>query len=158
MFVEPSEKISAAYSNFWNELRGGNFKSGEYKRVAKGGNEIWIQASYNPIIDMNGKVFKVVKYATLITEQKLKNAYFEGQINAIGKSQAVIEFNVDGIIQWANDNFLNTVGYTLDEIKDKHHRMFVDKETRGSEEYSQFWADLKTVSYTHLTLPTIYSV
>ena len=143
MFVEPSEKISAAYSNFWNELRGGNFKSGEYKRVAKGGNEIWIQASYNPIIDMNGKVFKVVKYATLITEQKLKNAYFEGQINAIGKSQAVIEFNVDGIIQWANDNFLNTVGYTLDEIKDKHHRMFVDKETRGSEEYSQFWADLK---------------
>ena len=143
MFLEPSEKISQSYGNFWNELRAGNFKSGEYKHVAKGGNEIWIQASYNPILDMNGKVFKVVTYANVITEQKLKNAYFEGQIKAIGKSQAVIEFNVDGVIQWANDNFLNTVGYTLDEIKDKHHRMFVDKETRGSEEYSDFWASLK---------------
>ena len=104
MFLEPSEKISQSYGNFWNELRAGSFKSGEYKHVAKGGNEIWIQASYNPILDMNGKVFKIVSYANVITEQKLKNAYFEGQIQAIGKSQAVIEFNVDGIIQWANDN------------------------------------------------------
>merc|ERR1711974_317247 len=112
---------------------------GEYKRIAKGGREIWIRASYNPIFDSSGKPFKVVKFATDVTQDKLKNAYFEGQINAISKSQAVIEFDVDGTIITANDNFLNTMGYRLDEIKGKHHQLFVDEETRQSESYQRFW-------------------
>jgi len=82
-----------------------------------------------------------------ITEQKVKNAYYEGQLAAIGKSQAVIEFNMDGIIQHANDNFLNTVGYTLEEIKGKHHSMFVDPAYRASPEYAAFWDGLRNGTY-----------
>ena len=138
MFVDPSYKLSAEYAAFWQSLKAGDHSEGEYKRIAKGGREIWIRASYNPIFDSSGKPFKVVKFATDITQDKLKNAYFEGQINAIGKSQAVIEFDVDGNIITANDNFLNTMGYRLDEIKGKHHQIFVDEKTRQSESYQRF--------------------
>ena len=99
--------------------------------LAKGGKEVWIQASYNPILDLNGKPFKVVKYATDVTEMKLKNADYQGQINAISKSQAVIEFNLDGTVRSANENFLKALGYTLDEIKGKHHSMFVEESYRA---------------------------
>ncbi|WP_412724160.1 methyl-accepting chemotaxis protein [Alteromonas sp. D210916BOD_24] len=143
MFVEQSYKLSSEYSSFWQALRSGEHSEGEYKRIAKGGKEIWIRASYNPVLDESGKPFKVVKFATDVTQDKLRNAYFEGQINAIGKSQAVIEFDVDGNIIDANENFLNTVGYRLDEIKGKHHQIFVDNETRHSDEYKHFWSDLK---------------
>lgn len=143
MFVDPSHKLSAEYAAFWQSLKAGEHSEGEYKRIAKGGKEIWIRASYNPIFDSTGKPFKVVKFATDVTQDKLKNAYFEGQINAIDKSQAVIEFDVDGNIITANDNFLNTMGYRLDEIKGKHHQLFVDEETRQSESYQRFWSELK---------------
>ena len=143
MFVDPRYKLSAEYAAFWQSLKAGEHSEGEYKRLAKGGKEIWIRASYNPIFDSTGKPFKVVKFATDVTQDKLRNAYFEGQINAISKSQAVIEFDVDGNIITANDNFLNTMGYRLDEIKDKHHQLFVDEETRQSESYQRFWSELK---------------
>ena len=120
MFVDPSYKLSNEYAAFWQSLKAGEHSDDEYKRIGKGGREIWIRATYNPIIDSSGKPFKVVKFATDITQDKLKNAYFEGQINAISKSQAVIEFDVDGNIITANDNFLNTMGYRLDEVKGKH--------------------------------------
>ncbi|WP_137165923.1 methyl-accepting chemotaxis protein [Salinimonas lutimaris] len=142
MFVEPAIKMSQEYVSFWADLKAGQFKSGEFKRAAKGGREIWIQASYNPIYDMNGKVFKVVKYATEITAQKMRNADFEGQISAIGKAQAVIEFHTDGTIIQANENFLNATGYTLDEIQGKHHKIFCDAELRSSQEYAEFWPAL----------------
>ena len=144
MFVDPAYKLSNEYTAFWQSLRSGEHSEGEYKRIAKGGNEIWIRASYNPILDSSGKPFKVVKFATDVTQDKLRNAYFEGQIDAIGKSQAVIEFDVNGNIITANENFLNAMGYRLDEIKGKHHQMFVDAETRQSEEYQRFWSELKT--------------
>ena len=147
MFVDPSYKLSAEYAAFWQSLKAGEHSEGEYKRIAKGGREIWIRASYNPIFDSSGKPFKVVKFATDVTQDKLKNAYFEGQINAISKSQAVIEFDVDGTIITANDNFLNTMGYRLDEIKGKHHQLFVDEETRQSESYQRFWSELTTGTY-----------
>ena len=142
MFVEPAYAAGAEYKQFWAKLNRGEYQSGEYKRFGKGGREIWIQASYNPIFDQNGKPFKVVKYATDVTAAKLKNADYEGQLAAINKSQAVIEFNLDGTILNANDNFLNTLGYRLDEIKGKHHSMFVEPAYGGSPEYRQFWADL----------------
>ncbi|MGE0566188.1 MAG: methyl-accepting chemotaxis protein, partial [Pseudolabrys sp.] len=116
--------------------------AGQYRRFGKGGKEIWIQASYNPILDANGKVFKVIKFATDITEQKLKFADFEGQLAAIGKAQAVIEFELDGKIRTANDNFLKTLGYTLDEVKGQHHRIFCDAATRESNDYRMFWEKL----------------
>ena len=71
MFVEPSERESAGYREFWASLNRGQYQAAEYKRIAKGGKEIWIQASYNPILDLNGKPFKVVKYATDVTRQVL---------------------------------------------------------------------------------------
>ena len=143
IFVDPEYRNSLEYKQFWEKLNRGEFESGEYRRFTKTGREIWIQASYNPVMDAKGKPIGVVKYATDITEQKLRNSDFEGQIEAIGKSQAVIEFDVDGIIQHANENFLDAMGYTLDQIKGKHHSMFVEPDYKNSREYSEFWDQLK---------------
>lgn len=142
MFVLPEYAASEEYQNFWKRLAEGNFEAAQYKRVGNGGKEIWIQASYNPIFDPDGNPFKVVKYATDITAQTLKNADYEGQINAIGKSQAVIEFELDGTIITANENFTSTVGYALEEIQGQHHRMFVDPIEAKSEAYEAFWQKL----------------
>ncbi len=142
MFCEPSLSNSREYAKFWQDLASGEFQAGEFKRVGNGGKEIWIQASYNPILDLNGKPFKVVKYATDITAQRLQNADYEGQIEAIGKAQAVIEFNMDGTIRNANKNFLVTTGYTLDEIVGQHHRIFCDPNYAASSDYKDFWAKL----------------
>ncbi len=139
MFVDPVYANTSEYALFWKSLADGKFQAAEYKRYGKGGKEIWIQASYNPILDNKGKVCKVVKYATDITDRTLEGADHKGQINAIGKSQAVIHFNLDGTILWANENFLGAVGYRLDEIKGNHHRMFVDPQYGASAEYQQFW-------------------
>ena len=147
MFVEPSARDSAAYREFWASLNRGEYQSAEYKRIGKGGKEVWILASYNPILDEKGKPFKVVKFASDVTAQKLKTADLAGQIAAIGKSQAVIEFNMDGTIIGANENFLNTVGYTLGEIQGKHHGMFVDASDRDSTSYRDFWASLNAGQY-----------
>ncbi len=147
MFVEEAFRRSSEYKEFWAKLNRGEYESGEYKRIGKGGKEVWIQASYNPILDLNGKPFKVVKYATEVTAQKLKNADSAGQIAAIGKAQAVIEFNMDGTIITANDNFLGAMGYRLEEIKGQHHSMFVDEAFRRSSEYREFWAKLNRGEY-----------
>jgi len=147
MFVEPSYAQSQEYAQFWERLNAGKYAAARYKRLGKGGKEIWIQASYNPIMDLDGKPFKVVKYATDVTESMMKEADFSGQIDAISKSQAVIEFNMDGTIIQANDNFLNTVGYSLEEIQGKHHRMFVEPSYAQSQEYAQFWNKLNAGEY-----------
>jgi methyl-accepting chemotaxis protein len=124
LFVDAEYARSPDYARFWQRLNEGRFELAEYKRLGKGGREVWIQASYNPIVDARGKPFKVVKYATDVTQQKLQNANYSGQVASIGKSQAVIEFAMDGTILAANENFLHAMGYRLDEIKDQHHRMF----------------------------------
>lgn len=142
MFVEQAEKDSAAYREFWAALNRGQYQAGEYKRIGKGGKEVWILASYNPVLDENGKPFGVVKFATDVTAQKLKFADLGGQIDAIGKSQAVIEFKLDGTIIHANENFLKTLGYTLGEIQGKHHSMFVEQAEREGAAYRDFWAAL----------------
>jgi methyl-accepting chemotaxis protein len=147
MFVEESERQSAAYGQFWSTLARGEFQAAEYKRLGKGGKEVWIQASYNPVKDADGKVLKVVKFATDITARKLRDADARGQIEAIGKSQAVIHFNLDGSIITANENFLQTLGYRLEEIQGRHHSMFVEEKERSSAAYQQFWNDLRRGEY-----------
>ena len=147
MFVEQAERDSAAYREFWARLNRGENQSAEYKRVGKGGKEIWILASYNPVLDEKGKPFRVVKFATDVTKAKLATADLAGQIAAIGKSQAVIEFNMDGTIIGANQNFLKTVGYALGEIQGKHHSMFVDPSERDGAAYREFWAALNRGEY-----------
>jgi methyl-accepting chemotaxis protein len=142
LFVDPVHRASPEYRAFWDKLARGDFDAGQYKRIAKGGREIWIQASYNPIFDASGKPYKVVKYATDVTAAKLQAADYEGQLSAVSKAQAVIEFSLDGKILTANDNFLNTVGYSLAEIKGQHHSLFVDPVHRASPEYRAFWDKL----------------
>ena len=147
IFVDPVYRESVAYRQFWEKLGRGEFDAAQYKRIGKDGREVWIQASYNPIMDENGKPYKVVKFATDITEQKKQTANYEGQLAAIHKSMAVIEFTLDGQILTANENFLRVLGYTLDEVKGQHHRMFVDPAFRESPEYREFWAKLGRGEY-----------
>ena len=147
MFVEQAERDSAAYREFWAKLNRGENQSAEYKRIGKGGREVWILASYNPVLDEKGKPFRVVKFATDVTKEKLATADLAGQIASISKSQAVIEFNMDGTIIGANQNFLKTVGYALGEIQGKHHSMFVDPSERDGAGYREFWAALNRGEY-----------
>jgi methyl-accepting chemotaxis protein len=142
MFAPDSIKNSEEYKTFWARLKAGEFFSTEARRIKKGGQEIWLSASYNPVFDDAGKVYKVIKFATDITAQKLINNDYAGQISAIRKSQAVIEFNMDGTIIDANDAFLATTGYRLDEIRGQHHRIFGKADYIASAEYKKFWADL----------------
>ncbi|WP_313616292.1 PAS domain-containing methyl-accepting chemotaxis protein [Agrobacterium sp.] len=141
IFCDPKYTASQDYRKFWSDLANGKSDARQYKRIGKGGAEVWIQASYNPVI-MGGKVQSVIKIATVITEAKLKAAEDAGKINAISRAQAVIEFTTTGQIITANHNFLNCLGYTLDEIKGKHHSMFCEASFRDSADYAQFWKKL----------------
>jgi methyl-accepting chemotaxis protein len=142
MFVTPAMRESAEYRGFWANLNRGEHQAAEYKRIGKGGREVWIQASYNPILDRSGKPCKVVKFATAITAQKIRSMEDAGKMAAIGRAQAVIEFNLDGTVITANDNFLGALGYSLAEIQGKHHSMFVVPAERDSSAYREFWASL----------------
>ncbi|AYA91117.1 methyl-accepting chemotaxis protein [Stenotrophomonas maltophilia group sp. P373] len=147
LFVDPEQARSAEYREFWARLGRGEYDAGQYRRFGKGQREIWIQASYNPVLDRQGRPYKVVKFATDITAQKLQAADSAGQLAAIDKSQAVIEFGMDGRILSANDNFLAATGYSLDDVRGQHHSLFVEPEYRGSAEYRQFWEKLGRGEY-----------
>lgn len=142
MFVDPATRESAAYREFWATLNRGEYQAAQYKRFAKGGREIWIQASYNPILDPSGKPVGVIKFATDITAQKIQSMEDTGKIVAMSRAQAIIEFNMDGTIVTANPNFLDAMGYTIAEIQGEHHRIFVTPEDRDSAAYREFWARL----------------
>lgn len=142
MFVPPEVSGSADYRAFWDALARGEFRAGEFRRFGKGGREIWLQATYNPILDPTGKPLKIVKFASDITADKLRSADAAGKLAAIDRSQAVIEFNPAGTILTANANFLACVGYELDEIVGQHHAMFVDPHERHGDAYSAFWSAL----------------
>ena len=143
MFVASDVADSWDYAAFWKKLGDGQFQVGEFCRIAKDGREVWIQATYNPIFDMNGRPFRVVKYATDITKQKVEAADQRGQIEAIGRSQAVIAFNLDGVVLDANDNFCNAMGYQRHEVVGQHHQIFVESEYARSREYQEFWQRLR---------------
>ncbi len=143
IFVEDSYKNTKEYSNFWKNLREGSFSSGEYKRIDKNGREVWIQGFYSSILNSEKKPVKVIKYATNITEQKLRNLEYSAQITAINKSLAVTEFDMSGNILDANQNFLDIIGYTLKEIQGKSHSMFLDDDYANSREYREFWDGLR---------------
>ena len=140
IFVGDKQSNSSEYQRFWRNLREGQLSSGEFLRFGKGGMEVWIQASYSPVLSSNGSVQKVVKFATNISERKSEEASVRSQINAMSRTFAVIEFELDGTIVNANDNFLSVLGYNLSEIQGKHHSMFVDDQLRRSPEYREFWA------------------
>jgi methyl-accepting chemotaxis protein len=148
MFVPPEERDSEAYRTFWQDLKRGQALQAQFARVAKDGRRIWLQATYTPICGRGGgQPFKVIKYATDITDIKEAMSNAHGQIAAIGKSQAVIEFDLSGNILGANDNFLRALGYTLDEIMGKHHSMFVEPSERNGDAYAGFWQKLGRGEY-----------
>ncbi|MCJ2139401.1 PAS domain S-box protein [Methylobacterium sp. E-066] len=142
MFVGADYRDSAEYRALWDGLRRGTFQSAEFKRVAKGGRTVWIQASYNPVLDRAGHVVKVVKFASDVTAQKLRLLDLDGQLAAPHRSQAVIAFDTNGTILDANQNFLDAVGYRLNEIRGRHHSLFVDATERAGAAYQGFWSRL----------------
>ena len=142
IFVQPAEAASAEYSAFWASLRAGEASTGEYCRIAKDGSEVWIQASYNPILDASGKPSRIIKYATDITAAYLARVDAACQLKAVRQAKAVIEFDPEGNILFANDNFLGAMGYTLEELKGRHHRIFMPPEEVTKSEYKAFWQDL----------------
>nr|WP_018899895.1 PAS domain-containing methyl-accepting chemotaxis protein [Rhizobium sp. 2MFCol3.1] len=141
MFVDPAEANSRDYADFWARLGEGKFDQRQYRRIAKGGREIWIEATYNPIYRGN-KPYKVMKFATDITAAKKQAAEDKGKLEALSRAQAVIEFTPEGNIITANENFLATLGYSLSEIVGKHHAMFCEADYSRSAEYRAFWAKL----------------
>ncbi|MFN3889436.1 MAG: PAS domain-containing methyl-accepting chemotaxis protein [Beijerinckiaceae bacterium] len=143
IFVPEGFAKSEEYEELWNKLRSGGFDEREYLRIGKGGREVWIRASYNPILNASGKLIKIVKLATDITIQKQKAIEDASRLDAIFRSQAVIEFTPEGEILSANDNFLKAVGYTIGEIRGKHHRMFVGEELAARPAYAEFWSRLR---------------
>ncbi|GAB1596222.1 methyl-accepting chemotaxis protein [Lysobacter claricitrinus] len=146
-FMPAGSADTAEYEAFWADLRRGEFKAGQFKRVRKDGREIWIEASYNPVLDAQGTPRRIVKFATDITARMLRAAESAGQVAAISRAQAVIEFDLDGRVLNANENFLATLGYDLDEIVGRHHRMFVTPTERDSRDYADFWHSLRSGEY-----------
>ena len=142
MFVEPSQLSGAEYRAFWDRLNRGEYVVGTFKRIARGGREVWMQASYNPITDLNGKPFKVVKYASDVTEQTTRNADYQGQLEAISRAQAIIEFDLDGTVREVNDNFARVMGYGRSEIVGRHESTLVDAATAASASFRDLWSKL----------------
>lgn len=147
IFCDPELLASPEYSDFWEKLSRGEHGSGEFKRRRKGGEDFWIQASYNPILGADGKPFKVLKIATDITEAKLANSDYQAKVAAIGRSLAVIEFDLDGNILSANDNFLSTMGYFLREVVGQNHSLFCSPDYVRTRDYADFWLKLNRGEY-----------
>jgi methyl-accepting chemotaxis protein len=142
LLCDESFARSPEYSDFWVRLRAGEYFRGTIKRRHKSGRDIWLEASYNPVLDERGQVRKVVKFAADVTQQIEEAAKMRAMVQAMERSMAVIEFTLDGIILRANDNFLRTMGYSLNDIAGRHHRMFCASEFASGAEYANFWASL----------------
>ena len=142
IFCEPEHARSPGYRLFWEKLGRGDFDAGLYKRRASDGRQVWIQATYNPILDAEGKPYKVVKFASDVTESQLRNSDYEGKVAAIDRSQAIAEFSLDGTVLTANRNFLLALGYQADDVVGKHHRIFCPDDYARSAEYRLFWDKL----------------
>ncbi len=141
-FCTPELARSSQYAQLWSRLKNGQFESGTFERVNSKGLPIWLEASYNPIKDASGRVVKVVKYAMDVTAKVQHESESNAKLQAIDRAMAVIEFNLDGSIITANQNFLSRMGYSLTELKGKHHRIFCTPELVNSSAYQDFWRRL----------------
>ncbi|MGI3902899.1 MAG: PAS domain S-box protein [Janthinobacterium lividum] len=147
LFLRPGEHLTSAYRDFWDDLRRGHYRSAQYRRMGKGGREIWIQASYNPVIGWRGRPTRVIKVATNITEAKRRSLADDAKIQAIDRSQAVVEFALDGTILNANEHFCRALGYGIDELRGRHHKLLVDPQEQDSTDYARFWDSLRRGEY-----------
>ena len=142
IFVDPEFAKGGEYRQFWEKLRRGGFVRGEFTRRAKDGSEVFFDAVYQSILNEEGEVTKVFELARNITERVNMRTELQSQVDAISRSQAMIEFDLDGTILSANENFLKVAGYGLNEIQGRNHRIFVDPEYAASSEYREFWSKL----------------
>ncbi len=147
LFVDSKEAASREYQRFWDSLARGESQAREFQRFTRDGRVVWLQAAYIPVRDASGKVCRVIKHAQDITSHKLASLANSARLEAISRSQAVIEFDLDGNILDANQNLLDTLGYRLEEIVGKHHRMFVHPDDRNSPEYQRFWHRLRNKEF-----------
>lgn len=143
IFCEEAYEKSPDYQVFWDDLRAGKHKHGEFMRLNRQGRPVWLQATYTPILNADGKPYKIIKFASDITGAKLTALSNEGKVAAISRSQGVIEFDLAGNVLDANENFLKLMGYTLHEIKGQHHRIFVDKDEANSGAYRVFLVEAR---------------
>ncbi|MDX4012310.1 PAS domain-containing methyl-accepting chemotaxis protein [Aliarcobacter skirrowii] len=144
IFCEDSFVNSAEYKQAWDAVNRGVSISADVKRVKRDGKFVFFKATYMPIKNSQKSVVEVVLLAQDITKNRLNDLYFRGQVDAINKSQAVIEFDMQGNILNANKNFLDTIGYTKDEIVGKHHSIFCEESYKNSNEYKEFWKKLNS--------------
>ena len=142
IFVCEDYARTLEYEKFWDILRSGKYYTGEFERRKKDGSLINLQATYNPILNEDGKITKIMKVATdislIVNSQK--------QIEAINRSTALINFNIDGFITDVNSIFLETMGYKSNEkskVIGKHHSVFVSYEYSKSDDYIKFWDSLR---------------
>jgi methyl-accepting chemotaxis protein len=142
LFVSPEEQGTEAYASFWRGLAAGKTERRRFKRLTKAGKEVWIQASYAPVYDNNGQVHRVAKCASVVSDDVLREAEQASLISAASRAMAVIEFTCDGHIITANEAFLATTGYTLEQIRGAHHRIFMPSEEAEKAEYQEFWRRL----------------
>ncbi|XMD73308.1 PAS sensor-containing MCP-domain signal transduction protein [Campylobacter lari] len=144
MFCLPEVVKSQRYVDFWRDLKSGKSRNGLFRRIAKGGKDIYLEANYLPILNQNNEVYKVIKFANDITQRHYEMLDLKNTIDAANRSMAIIEFNPYGEILNANENFTQTMGYSLNEIKGKHHSMFCEEKFRNSKEYTIFWEELRS--------------
>ena len=147
MLCDPEWASSRDYAGHWAKLASGEFVIGRFKRRDKQGRQVWIEAMYGPVYGPEGRIESIVKYALDVTRDVETGLRAQGLVEALDRSTAVIEFEPDGTIVTANENFLNTVGYSLNEIVGRHHRMFCDSELASSPEYTGFWRRLAAGEY-----------
>ncbi|MFP8964969.1 methyl-accepting chemotaxis protein [Pokkaliibacter sp. CJK22405] len=143
IFCDEETRNSKEYAGFWESLRRGKFFSGRIKRVTAKGQVIYLEASYNPIVDEAGNVTGFIKVASDITAQMLESMRSKAIISALDRSMALIEFTPDGKVLNANDNFLSVMGYRRDDLPKLHHKNFVDPAYATSKEYERVWDHLR---------------
>ena len=147
VLLDAAERESHEYLGFWHKLAAGEFATNVYRRIGKDGREVWIDASYDPILDRSGKPIRVVMFALDVTKRQLQNLENKGLMDAVNRSRSSISFKLDGTIIDANANFLKLMGYTLDEIRGRHHRMFVEHDYAASPEYRRIWETVRNGQY-----------
>ncbi len=144
LLCEPEFANSQAYQAFWQRLRSGEFFQGQFKRRHKDGRVVWLEATYNPILDAAGRVVRVIKFATDITQKVEDAGRASSLIDAIERAMAVIEFDPEGKVLRANANFLAVMGYAERDVLGQHHRKFCSNEFASSSEYAAFWERLRS--------------
>ncbi|ELQ12316.1 putative methyl-accepting chemotaxis protein [Pseudomonas fluorescens BRIP34879] len=147
LFCEEAYTHTEAYATLWRDLARGEAISGTFMRLNKRGEEVWLEASYMPVLDEEQRVLSVIKVASDISARVHHEHENQSLIDAIGRSMAVIEFTPQGQILNANANFLRTVQYSLDEIVGQHHSLFCHREEVESPAYKAFWASLNRGEY-----------